>query len=457
MRTIFLLTCFLVSVVSGQSSQSNLLDENVKGSLFKDSQSSPMPSFPGICSQLVKRIGASGGWTDFLSKHHPVADVGRSAQQLIESRGFKAETHYITTKDNYILGVIRIVNPKLMLRSKNPGRPVILHHGIMLSANSWVNNAPGGGIDEPLSSDDDPGNNLGFVLAKRGYDVWLGNSRGTVYSRNHTTLDPTSYQFWDFTHDEMIEYDMPALVDYILKVTGHPTLAYVGHSQGTAIMFGLLATKPKYNNLVKPYIALAPVVLVGNGSRADAWAALGPMFAFNAIKGGMAVNDQMARAFQQALCRGPITSLCVSMLEPLIGKENHDNTDIQRWPVYVFSESLGESAKNLNHWTQQPIKRAFTKYDYGTTGNYAHYGQQDPPVYDLGRVTNRNIYIRYAKSDAFVGPRDVDNLVNHLTGTKVVSKLVVADDTFSHIDFMDAKNVGVMVNSYIIKTLKKYD
>ena len=42
------------------------------------------------------------------------------------------------------------------------------------------------------------------------------------------------------------------------------SLAYVGHSLGTSSMFALQSLMPEIQNLVQPFIALAPVAYIGN-------------------------------------------------------------------------------------------------------------------------------------------------------------------------------------------------
>lgn len=108
--------------------------------------------------------------------------------QLIESRGFKAEDHYVETKDGYILLVTRIVNP--YVKEKKSLQPIVLQHGWMSNANTWIINSMarldrnGHYIEDNDSGS--VGNNLGFVLAINGFDVWLSNMRGTPYSLNHS-------------------------------------------------------------------------------------------------------------------------------------------------------------------------------------------------------------------------------------------------------------------------------
>lgn len=125
-------------------------------------------------------------WTSEIKCQQTGKDRTLNVPKLIKSRGFKVETHHVITEDGYILTIHRIVNP---LRDSK-GRPVILQHGLLSSGRDWIDNALGGAVEEMYSrSNKFVGNNLGFELSKAGHDVWLTNSRGNTYGRNHTKLN----------------------------------------------------------------------------------------------------------------------------------------------------------------------------------------------------------------------------------------------------------------------------
>lgn len=118
-------------------------------------------------------------------------------------------------------------------------------HGLTSSSDCWV--LPG------------PEKALAFNLVDQGYDVWLGNSRGNPYGLHHATMSPKEKKYWRFSWHEIGFLDLPTMMEYILKVAQQTSLHYVGHSQGTAIMFVLLSTKPEYNERLKTAHMLAPI------------------------------------------------------------------------------------------------------------------------------------------------------------------------------------------------------
>lgn len=55
--------------------------------------------------------------------------------------------------------------------------------------------------------------NLPYVLASEGYDIWIGNNRGTIFSDRNSHLPG----YWQFNMDHFIEYDQPALINTVLE------------------------------------------------------------------------------------------------------------------------------------------------------------------------------------------------------------------------------------------------
>lgn len=100
-----------------------------------------------------------------------------------------------------------------------------------------------------------------FQLVRAGYDVWLGNQRGTKHSMEHLTLDyRKDREYWLFSFTEMGEYDDPAMVDYVRQHTRVEKLTYIGHSQGNTQMFYAISAHQDYwKQRLNLFVALAPV------------------------------------------------------------------------------------------------------------------------------------------------------------------------------------------------------
>ncbi|KAL9995323.1 putative triacylglycerol lipase [Helianthus debilis subsp. tardiflorus] len=168
---------------------------------------------------------------------------------LIETQGYTCEEHKVTTEDGYILSMQRI--PEAHDGTKADKPPVLLQHGLlMVDGGTWVLNAP----DE----------SLGFILADNGFDVWIANTRGTNYSRGHTSLSPSDPAYWEWSWDELVTYDLPASIQFVRDQTGQ-NLHYVGHSLGTLIAFSAFS-KDQTLNMLRSAVLLSPIAYLGQVS-----------------------------------------------------------------------------------------------------------------------------------------------------------------------------------------------
>jgi len=102
-------------------------------------------------------------------------------------------------------------------------------------------------------------------LFDRGYDIWMGNNRGTKYSNfnpNFPDDQEESFERWDFSWGELGRYDIPAFMDKIIEVSGKPKINYIGYSMGTTQMFyGLTQIEDTYYaQHMNKFVALAPCI-----------------------------------------------------------------------------------------------------------------------------------------------------------------------------------------------------
>lgn len=152
--------------------------------------------------------------------------------------------------------MIRIPGEKGKSMENRP--PVFLQHGLSDCADTWMVHWP----------DVAPA----FVVSRAGYDVWLGNSRGNIYSHRHTTLDPNSAEYWNFDWQEMGQYDLKAELDYVTSYTKYEKVAYIGHSQGTSQMFyGTAMFEDYFASKVNLFVALGPVTKIPHSKDFIPW------------------------------------------------------------------------------------------------------------------------------------------------------------------------------------------
>eukprot|EP00824_Muranothrix_gubernata_P018388 TRINITY_DN37396_c0_g1_i1.p1 TRINITY_DN37396_c0_g1~~TRINITY_DN37396_c0_g1_i1.p1 ORF type:complete len:427 (-),score=82.87 TRINITY_DN37396_c0_g1_i1:11-1264(-) len=341
------------------------------------------------------------------------SDCGLDTLGLIRSKGYPAEKHQVTTADGYILTMHRIP-------PKSKGASVVfLQHGLLDASHTWVFNMP----DQ----------SLGFILHDHGYDVWLGNSRGNTYSLGHVYGEDyvDTYDYWRFSWDEMVMYDLPAQLEFALEATGQEDLVYIGHSQGTVQGFAGFSSNEALAKRVRLFVAIAPVAYV-SGDTNIFFKALADLRFPEILKlfgeKRFLPETKLFETLFPEICRiGP--DLCANALCFIVGcdMENFNKTRI---PVYVSADPAGSSVQNVIHYAQELRDGTFARYDYGPVKNLLYYGSLHPPKYDLGKVMV-DVALFSGGRDVMGDPHDVGRLEDELPKEHLIYTHV--DPTYGHL------------------------
>ncbi|XP_062557761.1 lipase 3-like [Armigeres subalbatus] len=403
-------------------------------------------------SMGIKNFGLTNGRQRFASYERDLVI------DAIEAAEYPAEIHVVTTKDGYILKLHRIPDPAFEedLDSSNDTLGsvssnildngggcrgvVLLMHGIFSTAADFVVTGPESG--------------LAFVLADAGFDVWMGNARGTRFSRKSLHHTPKDAAFWDFSWHEIGVGDLPAMIDYILRQTNQRQLFYVGHNQGVTALLALLSEKPKYNRKISIATGMAPVAYLGNGNNEivknlamfndQLWMTLSSLKIFE-----LTPTENALQFVGNIICSGnaPTRTVCNDLLVEMFGYSSEQARLLL--PGLLDNALSGISTKQLVHYGQLIQTRKFQQFDYKNfLTNMKRYKQAKPTEYDLSKVTVP--FILYSGSkEFFTSLTDFQRLVKNLPTVQSQSEL----PGWGHLDFIYNAQVYLKVYSKIIEAM----
>ncbi|KAI5640872.1 alpha/beta hydrolase fold domain-containing protein [Phthorimaea operculella] len=440
MRCLYLLfLCYLPPILtlssviaevanSSQHGAFKLLELKTK-SYVSDKRSKLLDSFKKVFSIYNHKVSRN-------SSDPTPKDAYLNIKELTAKYGYGLEEHTVQTEDGYKLTLHKIPPVNTTVRV-NKNVHVLLMHGLMDSSDSWV-------LQGRAAA-------LAYVLADRGYTVWLGNARGNKYSSSHVNLTTTQSQFWKFSWEEIGLYDLPAMIDYILQDGQNKSLYYIGHSQGTTSFFVMASLKPEYNNKIRMMFALSPVAYMGH-VRSPIVKMFSPAnYAISYWLSNFNTYSSSTDFFNKILsmiCY--VVPGCDNLLYMIVGN-NHKFTNESLMPVVLSHlKSGGASTLQFLHYGQLVASGRFCRYDFGEELNKFVYGSDPPPAYELSRVTTP-VQLFYSENDWLSDPRDVQQLAAELPDV-VASTLVPG---YNHLDFLYATNAKTLIYSKIMDRIER--
>ncbi|XP_043465854.1 lipase 1-like [Leptopilina heterotoma] len=376
----------------------------------------------------------------FTSAKSDSTNVTQKLVDLVSGYGYPFEIHHVETEDGYTLEVHRIPHGKENDDKGSSKSVAFLKHGLVDSSASFMFAGPNV--------------SLAYLLADSGYDVWMSNSRGNVYSRQHKIYSPRKTAFWNFSWHEFGIYDSPAVIDYILNKTSEKKVFHVCVSEGCSELYVMTSLKPEYNEKIHMSVNLAPAVFFRNPSSSAIAAFYTPYMIkeiFSLFGYGRVFDHSPLGAITNVFCQpGKVTHYFCVIMNYLIMGFDWFQTDFDRLSTFLEYYPAGASIKQFIHFGSLiQYSGTFRQFDYGRAKNREVYKSLLPPKYPLEKVTIP-VAIFSGLSDPFISVKDVEILSKRLRN--LVDRTIL--ENFNHIDVYLHDDIKELVYTKIIKLFK---
>jgi len=366
-------------------------------------------------------------------------DLERDFVELVVSKGYKVEEHFVQTKDGYILGLHRILPACPVQDGERIGSKgvVFFQHGFMQNSEVFIVRGPG--------------KSLPYMLVDLGYDVWLGNNRGNKYSYKHISRSPKEDKFWDFCLDDLACFDLPAMIYYVLAETGSESLSYVGFSQGTAQAFAGFSSNSKLASKINNFIALAPSTRVKE-LRNPICASLAkskPQLLFLIFGKKMMLSFSLF--WRKVLTHELYAQLIDTMMYFLFGWTCTNILASEKPLLYSHLYSYS-SVKCMVQWFQITASRRFQMYDDNIKvtqcGEDARCRPYALPCYHPAQIK--------VPMHLFCGDKDTVPDTDWLLKQVPPQTFVHREESYEHLDFLWAYNAPERVFSQVVNIIEKH-
>src|SRR5689334_21216797 len=69
--------------------------------------------------------------------------------------------------------------------------------------------------------------------------------------------------------DDLMRYDVPAILDYVRRETGHDRVNWIGHSMGGMLMFPYLELDPDGGRKIATLVAMGSTITLAEAPQTD--------------------------------------------------------------------------------------------------------------------------------------------------------------------------------------------